>query len=81
MNFNFKKNQHTSSNSDDAAFFTHTRLIFILSRLLCSPLEALYYIMPFIFAKDLNATPMQIALLISVKPVVALLSFYGNLFI
>jgi hypothetical protein len=37
--------------------------------------------MPFIFAKDLNATPLQLALLISVKPFVALVSFYGNLFI
>jgi hypothetical protein len=62
-------------------YYKRTRLIFILNRVLGSPLEALYYIMAFIFAKDLNATPLQIALLISIKPFVALLSFYGNLII
>ncbi len=62
-------------------FYKHTRLIFILSKILGSPLEALYYIMAFIFAKDLNATPLQLALLVSIKPAVALLSFYGNLII
>lgn len=37
--------------------------------------------MPFIFVKDLNASSLQLALLISAKPIVALLSLYGNLII
>jgi Major Facilitator Superfamily len=62
-------------------FERNTQLIFVGSRWLISPLEAMYGLLAFIFCKDLNATPLQITLLISSKPIVALLSFYGNLII
>lgn len=41
----------------------------------------MYALLVFIFIKDLNATPLQITLLVSSKPLVALLSFYSNLII
>lgn len=62
-------------------FFTHTSTIFSLYKLLASPLEGLFYILSFILYKELNASPLQLTILISTKPAVALLSFYGNLFI
>lgn len=68
--------QPTNSN-----FQKNTQRIFVGSRCLISPLEAMYGLLAFIFCKDLNATPLQITLLMSSKPIVALLSFYGNLII
>lgn len=43
-----------------------------------SPLFALYGLMPFILCKDLHASALQITLLITIKPVVALLSSYWS---
>jgi hypothetical protein len=62
-------------------FQRHTQFIFVGSKWLISPLEAMYGLLAFILYKDLNATPLQITLLMSSKPIVALLSFYGNLII
>lgn len=50
--------------------------IYLLSVLLNGPLFALYGLMPFILFKDLGATPLQIAALVSIKPLVAMLSSY-----
>ncbi len=58
-----------------------TRYAFIWSNILNAPLWAMYSLLVFIFYKNLHATPLQIALLISSKPVVALISFYWNSFI
>lgn len=58
-----------------------TRFAFIWSNILNAPLWAMYSLLVFIFYKDLNATPLQIILLISAKPVVAIISFYWNSFI
>jgi Major Facilitator Superfamily len=71
----------TEIQSDSITFHKHTTLIYSLYKLLGSPLEALFYLLAFILYKDLNASPLQITLLVSSKPAVALLSFYGNLFI
>lgn len=62
-------------------FQRNTKLIFIGSKLLSSPLEALCGLLAFILYKELHASPLQITLLISSRPMVALLSFYGNLII
>ncbi len=59
----------------------HTQAIFIGSTLLTSPLGAMFSLLAFIFVKDLHATPLQIALLVSARPIVALFSFYGNVII
>lgn len=58
-----------------------TQLTFIGSKLFSSPLEAMYGLLIFILCKDLNATPLQITLLVSAKPIVALISFYSSLII
>lgn len=63
------------------AFHKHTKLAFSLYRLLESPLGSLFNIFAFILYTRLHATPLQITILVSSKPMVALLSFYGNLFI
>ena len=59
----------------------NTQWILIGSRSLISPLEAMYFLLVFIFCKELDATPLQLTLLVSAKPMVALMAFYGNIFI
>jgi predicted MFS family arabinose efflux permease len=59
----------------------NTRYVFIGSHLLNAPLWAMYTLLVFIFYKDLHASPLQITLLISSKPVVAIASFYWNSFV
>lgn len=58
-----------------------TRFAFIWSNILNAPLWAMFGLLVFIFYKDLNATPLQIILLISAKPVVAIISFYWSSFV
>jgi MFS family permease len=58
-----------------------TRYAFIWSNILNAPLWAMYSLLVFIFYKDLHATPLQITLLISSKPVVAIISFYWSSFV
>lgn len=54
----------------------NTQHLFIGSRFLCSPLEALFTLLIFILNKELNATLLQLTLLACVKPVTALFAFY-----
>lgn len=58
-----------------------TRSAFIWSNALNAPLWAMYSLLVFIFYKDLHGTPLQITLLISSKPVVAIISFYWSSFV
>jgi hypothetical protein len=62
-------------------YLKHTQFMFIGSTLLTSPLGAMFGLLAFIFWKDLHATPTELALLVSVRPIVALISFYGNIII
>lgn len=62
-------------------YVKHTQHIYVGSTLLASPLGAMFGLLAFIFCKELHATPTQLALLVSVRPIVALISFYGNLII
>ena len=62
-------------------YLKNTQFIFIISKLLTSPLGVMYALMSFIICKHFNATPLQVTLLVSSKPIVALISFYGFLFI
>lgn len=55
-----------------------TKFAFIGSNILNAPLWAMYSLLVFIFYKDLHATPLEITLLISSKPLVAIASFYWN---
>lgn len=50
--------------------------LYLISRFLCSPLEAMYTLLIFIAAKELNVTPLQLAVLAGSKPISSLLAFY-----
>ena len=56
-----------------------TQLIFILSKLFNSPLGVMYGLLPFILCKNFNIAPFQIAVLVSLKPII--ISFYSIVFI
>lgn len=55
-----------------------TGLIYTLTRLLNAPFWVLHLLLPFILAKELEATPWQIACLASLRPLVSLLSWYWS---
>ncbi len=55
-----------------------TRRAILLSSVLHEPFSALYPLLPFIFLKDLGASSLQIVLLVMLKPLVALFSFYWS---
>lgn len=54
------------------------RNAYLATRILDTPLWAIYNMLPFILQKDLHATPLQIAILIALKPIVAVLSMYWS---
>lgn len=55
-----------------------TRRAIFLSSIFHEPFSALYPLLPFIFLKDLGASSLQIVLLIMLKPIAALFSFYWS---
>ena len=55
-----------------------TSQAFIWSNFLKAPFWAMYALLIFILCKDLQATPMQIAILIALKPIVSLFSPYWS---
>lgn len=55
-----------------------TRVAYLATRVLDTPLWAIYNMLPFILQKDLQATPFQIAVVIALKPIVAVLSMYWS---
>jgi hypothetical protein len=55
-----------------------TRFAFTSTRILFTPFWALYTLLPFIMWKDLQATPLQIAFFVSLKPIVSLLAVYWS---
>ncbi|MCI0381658.1 MAG: MFS transporter [Chlamydiae bacterium] len=57
------------------------RQAFLLTKLFSAPFWTLYAMLAFILYKDLHATPFQISLFISLKPVVSLLSIYWSGFV
>ncbi len=54
--------------------------LFLATRLLGSPLEALYSLLIFIVAKELNASPLALVILACSKPIVSLFAFYISTF-
>lgn len=62
-------------------FQKNIQWIFVLSKLLNSPLGVMYGLLSFILCKNFHASPLQITLLISSKPIVAIISFYSLVFI
>lgn len=51
---------------------------FTVTRILNTPFWALYTLLPFIMCHDLNATALQIACIISLRPVVSVFSLYWS---
>jgi len=56
----------------------HSIKALFASSLLSEPLTVLLCLLPFILAKDLHASAWQISLLISLRPVMSLVSFYWS---
>ncbi len=58
-----------------------TRHAFLWTRILDTPFWAIFTLLPFILYKDLHASPFQVALIIALKPLSALLSMYWSMLI
>lgn len=52
------------------------RSAYLATRILDTPLWAIYNMVPLILYKDLHASPLEIALLVSLKPLMSVASFY-----
>lgn len=59
-------------------YLQRTRLAYVMTRVLDTPFWAIYNMLPFILYKDLHATPLQLAALITIRPLVSLLSMYWS---
>ena len=59
-------------------YFSKTRIAYTWTRILNTPFWAIYTLLPFIMCKDLQATPWQIACIVSLKPIVSLFSLYWS---
>jgi MFS family permease len=57
---------------------SRTRTAFILAKILETPLWAMYNMLPFILHKDLHATPWQLMMLFTLRPLLSLLSVYWS---
>lgn len=57
------------------------RNIYLSCKTLCGPLEALFTLLIFILTKELHADPLQLLVLTSAKPAVALVGYYCSSFI
>lgn len=51
-------------------------LAYIMTRVLDTPFWGIFNLLPFILYKDLNATPFQLAVIITLKPLMSLFSSY-----
>lgn len=58
-----------------------TRSAYLWTQVLNTPIWALFNIFQYIIYKDLHATPLQITLIITLKPLVSLLSIYWGSFV
>ncbi len=55
-----------------------TRTAFMCTRILNAPFWAIFNMLPFILYKDLHGTPLQITLMITLKPLVSIFSMYWS---
>jgi len=55
-----------------------TKAVYLSMRALDTPLWAIYNLLPIILYKELGASPLQLALVIALKPVVSLFSVYWS---
>lgn len=59
-------------------YLDRTRSAFLWTRIMRTPLWAIYCMLPFILFRDLHATPIQIAMAVALKPVVSIFSLYWS---
>jgi hypothetical protein len=52
--------------------------LFLVNRLLCSPLDILFTLLVFILGKNTDALPFQITIITCIKPISAFFSFYTS---
>lgn len=55
-----------------------TSIAYILTRVLDTPFWGLFNLLPFILYKDLHATPFELGVIITLKPLVSILSSYWS---
>jgi len=55
-----------------------TRRAFLWSRVFDTPFWAIFNMLPFILYKDLHATPLQLAIIIALKPISSIFSMYWS---
>lgn len=55
-------------------------LSYFLNRFCCAPLEVMFTLLSFIITKELGGTPLQVAVLVSAKPLVSWFAFYANFY-
>lgn len=68
------QNEQTIPNS----YTKRTSIAYILTRVLDTPFWGIFNLLPFILYKDLHATPFQLAMIITLKPLVSILSSYWS---
>lgn len=68
----------TEINTTKDPFLERTCSAYILTRMLDTPFWGLFNLLPFILYKDLHATPFQLGLIITLKPLVSILSSYWS---
>lgn len=66
----------TPPQQEDA--ITKTKAAYLWTSLLTTPFWVVFNMLPFILYKDLHATPLQITLLVTLKPMVSLFSGYWS---
>ena len=55
-----------------------TSTLFLINRILCGPLETLFTLFVFILSKNLNASPLQLTLIVCIKPITSFFAFYAT---
>lgn len=58
-----------------------TRAAFLWTWICNTPFWAMYNMLPFILYKDLHATPVQVTVIIALKPLVSIFSMYWSAWI
>lgn len=59
-------------------FMKRTSMAYVVTRVLDTPFWGLFNLLPFILYKDLHASPFQLAVIITLKPLMSILSSYWS---
>lgn len=65
-------------NTTSDLYMSSTRTAYVMTRVLDTPFWSIFNLLPFILYKDLHATPFQLGLVITLKPLVSILSSYWS---